>query len=229
MPGQRQPLPKNWPEALPYLTAPVYSPSLTKLQLTLLRTKPSDSRDFSLNPGPHANVRITPITDPAHPACGQAGLFAARALAPGSLILPYLGEVHPGSGSGAVAHGASDYDLWLARGEGDAGGGVAVDAAQRGNEARFVNDYRGVPGAVRANSEFGEVWDGRRGERGMAVFVLPAGKKEAGKGKGVGIAKGQEILVSYGRGFWDKRREEAGGDEEMNEEGEVLMDEVQDP
>lgn len=227
MPSQKQTLPKNWPETFPYLTAPAYSLSLTQGHLNLLRTKPADAiRELPLHRGPHASVKITPITDPAHPACGQAGLFAARPLAPGSLILPYLGEVHPGS---AAAHGASDYDLWLVRGEGEEGGGVAVDAARRGNEARFVNDYRGVPGAARANAEFGEVWDARRGERAMAVFVLPAGKREAGKGKGGGIAKGQEILVSYGRGFWEKRREEADGDEGMVGAGEVLAGEVQDP
>lgn len=225
MGGQKQqPVPKNWPATLPYLTSPAYSPALTKAKLQALRTKPpaTDLREVpaTLEPGPNANVRITPITDAQHPACGQAGLFAARALPPGSLVLPYLGEVHPGDSSAAE----SDYDLWL---DHDGGGGVAVDAARRGNEARFVNDYRGVPGAVRANAEFGEVWDGRRGERGMAVFVLGAGRRGGGGG---GIAKGQEILVSYGRGFWEKRREEASrakvGDAE---DGVVPVEEGPDP
>lgn len=210
MGGHKQALPKNWPETLPFLTSPVYSPALSKSQLQSLGSKPDASPDLrevprELKPGPCASVKITPITDARHPACGQAGLVAARALAPGSLILPYMGELHPAD---AAAHAASDYDLWLDRG-GDVA--VAVDAARMGNEARFVNDYRGVPGAVRPNAEFCEVWDVRRGERGMAVFVLPAGKKD-NKGKGQGISKGQEILVSYGRGFWGKRREEADGD-----------------
>lgn len=207
MGGQKQALPKNWPEGLPYLTYPAYSLALSKSQLQSLRSKADTSSDIciiprDLRPGPCSNVRITPITDTRHPACGQAGLFAARTLKPGSLILPYMGELHPAD---AAAHSSSDYDLWL-----DRSGDVALDAARMGNEARFVNDYRGVPGAVRANAEFGEVWDVRRGEKGMAVFVLPVGKMK--KGKGVGIAKGQEILVSYGRGFWEKRREEGEGE-----------------
>lgn len=216
MGGQRHPLPRNWPESLPYLTSPFYSSSLSKVQLQSLRTRPASAdllevpRD--LNPGPCAGVRITPISDPRHPACGQAGLFATRPLAPATLVLPYLGEVHP---SGSAEHASSDYDLWL-----DRGGDVAVDASTMGNEARFVNDYRGVPGVTRPNAEFCEVWDARRGEKGMAVFVLPAGKKE--KGKGRGIAKGQEILVSYGKGFWGKRREEMEleGDEEQQQQEE---------
>lgn len=219
MGGAKQTLPKNWPEGLPYLDSPAYSPALSKAQLQSLRSRPADDdlaaglREIprDVKPGACANVKITPITDARHPACGQAGLFAARALPAGSLILPYVGELHPAD---AAAHSSSDYDLWL-----DRSGDVAVDAARMGNEARFVNDYRGVPDAVRPNAEFGEVWDVRRGEKGMAVFVLPAGKKAKDKGGG-GIAKGQEILVSYGRGFWEKRREE--GEEDAIAEEETL-------
>jgi hypothetical protein len=32
------------------------------------------------------------------------------------------------------------------------GTGLSVDAAELGNEGRFVNDYRGVPGALRVRS-----------------------------------------------------------------------------
>lgn len=203
MGASKQELPKNWPVDFPYLTAPAYSPSFTKAQLQAIRTEPSgpsEVRDIprNLKPGPCSLVKIAAIVDTQHPAHGQAGLFATRHLAPGSLILPYLGEVHPAD---SEAHASSDYDLWL-----DRSGDAAVDASRMGNEARFVNDYRGVPGALRPNAEFCEVWDVRRGEKGMAVFVLPAAKKD--QRKGGGVAKGQEILVSYGKGFWSKRREE---------------------
>lgn len=218
MGGSKQPLPRNWPEDFPYLTSPAYSTSLTKEQLQSCRTKPPATgevlreipRDLKLGPCPL--VKITPINDPGHPACGQSGLFAARPLPPGSLILPYLGEYHPAD---SAAHATSDYDLWL-----DRDAEVAVDAARMGNEARFVNDYRGVPGAVKPNAEFCEVWDLRRGEKGMAVFVLPVGKKA--KGKGGGIAKGEEILISYGKGFWGERKGEVHEGEGEGGEGEGL-------
>ncbi|RKU44872.1 hypothetical protein DL546_007091 [Coniochaeta pulveracea] len=201
--------PSNWPSSLPYLRSPIYSPSLTQAHLTAIRTPSEALPSFpsSLLAGPHTNVRITPITDPAHPAYKQAGLFATRDLAPGELAVPYLGEYHPS----ATTDLTSDYDLWL-----DKSADVAVDAARMGNEARFVNDYRGVPGrdGKRQNAEFKEVWwagkDGK-GEKGMAVFVLPAGKRAVGRAKTVGIAKGEEILVSYGKGFWDQRRDEEAG------------------
>ncbi|KAK4145203.1 uncharacterized protein C8A04DRAFT_35925 [Dichotomopilus funicola] len=265
-------LPINWPAHIPYLTRPSYSRYLTPAHLRALRTRPAaNSADplpvipRSLRPGPCTSVCIVPITDLGHPANGQAGLFATRDLAPGELILPYIGEVHIGTAPfGRISshesdvnpdkdkhndqdnknndnndvdatsvvedqddpydYATSDYDLWIDR-ESD----LAVDAARAGNEARFINDYRGVPGPdqhvnsnfktkkqkkddqrTKANAEFRTVWDPRTGERGMAVFVLPAGKKATGRARTVGITRGEEVLVSYGRGFWQGRREVEG-------------------
>jgi hypothetical protein len=90
-------IPKNWPAGLPYLSQPAHAAHLTKAQAASLRTRPADlgagdTIPMSLPRGPSAVVRITPIAaDAAHPARGQAGLFATRALAPGALVLPYLG------------------------------------------------------------------------------------------------------------------------------------------
>ncbi len=85
--------------------------------------------------------------------------------------------------------------------------GIGIDADKGGNEARFVNDYRGV--REKPNAEFREVWDEREGRRGIGVWVLPEGK-----GKKVrGIGKGEEICVSYGRGFWGARRGAGEGED----------------
>jgi SET domain-containing protein len=138
-----------------------------------------------------------------HPAAGQAGLFATRDLKPGTFILQYIGEIHDSSSD---KHKDSDYDLSL-----DRILGIGIDAAEKGNEARFINDYRGVPGVKKANAEFKEIWDGARKERGMGVWVLGEGKGKSG-GKSKGIRKGEEILVSYGRGFWGARKDEEAED-----------------
>ncbi|KAI1088137.1 hypothetical protein F5B19DRAFT_27403 [Rostrohypoxylon terebratum] len=201
-------VPKNWPAAIPYLLQPSFAPHVTKFQQQLIKARPIDAiteipRDFPR--GPSTLARIVPITDPSHPANGQSGLFAARQLPPGSLILPYYGVLHSSLPPFCMAHEKSDYDLWL-----DRDAALAIDADKAGNEARFVNDYRGI--AARPNSEFRECWDLRRGEKCMAVFVLPAGKN-AGKKAAAGIGKGEEILVSYGKGFWSKRRDENQDDD----------------
>jgi SET domain-containing protein len=142
------------------------------------------------------NVSITAISDQAHPACGQSGLFAKRHLAPDSFILLYLGVIH----GQEDADPTSDYDLSL-----DRELNVGIDASKSGNEARFINDYRGVTQRG-PNAEFRDVWvEPRHGkyERRMAVFVLSSGK--SGK-RAAGIKKGEEILVSYGKGFWSERQ-----------------------
>ena len=213
-------LPANWPLEIAYLTTPYYS-GISPQQRKLLQTQPADmpGAPASTPPlpeippilrfGPSSAIEIRPITDPAHPAHGQRGLFAARHLPANAFILPYLGVYHRGNvavgGGGTNIHNKreSDYDLWL-----DRDVDVAIDADRRGNEARFANDYRGT-GKPRANAEFRQVWDPRRGERGMAIFVLPAGKRAVAAGLPTGIAKGDEILLSYGKGFWDMRRKEA--------------------
>ncbi|KAG6039388.1 hypothetical protein E4U41_002712 [Claviceps citrina] len=203
--------PKNWPPTLPYLPSPLHDKLLSPTHLHALHAKPSPSSSSSSSssshppstptippsatrPIPSPNVRIQPIRNPSHPAHGQHGLFAARHLPPGDLILVYSGRVHSSAGTDPT----SDYDLWIDR-EAD----LAVDAgAQGGNEARFVNDYRGV--ADRPNAVFGTAWCEAWGQLCVAVWVA------GGKGKGAGIRKGDEILVSYGKGFWGERR--AGGD-----------------
>ncbi|KAJ6442013.1 nucleoporin SONB [Purpureocillium lavendulum] len=186
--------PKNWPDSIRYLKAPLHSKELSATQLASLRSRPADlsaiPASATLTPSP--NVKIQPIRDPSHPANGQYGLFAAQNLKPGAFILAYLGRVHAGGASSEE----SDYDLWLSRDD-DGGDGLAVDAASEGNEGRFVNDYRGV--GERANAVFGTAFCERWGEVCMGVWVL--GGKNAAKG----IRKGEEILVSYGKGFWEER------------------------
>lgn len=213
--------PKNWPSGTPYLTTPVYSPTLTPSHLIALRTRPKDPKEIPPNTpkGPSNLVKITPITTPSHPANGQSGLFATKDLKPGTFILQYIGEIHatplnPSNSnednssdqtSGHETqkkpdpHANSNYDLSL-----DREMGIGIDADKRGNEARFINDYRGV--GEKPNAEFKEIWDVRSKERGMGVWVLPEGKS----GKGKGVRKGEEILVSYGRGFWGARKGEEG-------------------
>jgi hypothetical protein len=239
---KKETVPKSWPKDTDakFTSRLLYSPSITPALLGALHQPPEnltlleddgarDNEDRRSNgaplllarppPSPSPLVAIRRITDPAHPACGQHGLFAAAALAHGRLIVLYAGCVHatppapPAVAAGGEEaeeeeqeggkedlHAASDYDLAL-----DAALGVAVDAAREGSEARFVNDFRGV--RARPNAAFGDVWvrcgggggggGGGAVERHVGVF--------AACGRGGAIRKGEEIVVSYGKGFWRAR------------------------
>lgn len=122
------------------------------------------------------------------------------------MVIPYLGIIHADVVSEDAeevrkdsAHAESDYDLSLLRlSASDVRNplpghvSIGVDAASAGNAARFVNDYRGV--AARPNAEF-RIGRGEAGELRMEVWALKGG-----------IAKGDEVLVSYGKGWWGARK-----------------------
>jgi hypothetical protein len=175
------------------------------------------SLKFAPRPSTHpSGVIIKPITSSVHPAFGQLGLFAKKKISGGELVIPYLGVLHasltPTSNAdsdGSIPpldpnqhspHSSSDYDLSLLRlSAADPRNpfhgshiSIGVDAAMMGNAARFVNDFRGVAGA--ANAEF-RVGRGEGGEMRMEVWSLK-----------VGIGKGEEVLVSYGKGWWGARK-----------------------
>ncbi|GAA6023625.1 hypothetical protein JCM10207_005089 [Rhodosporidiobolus poonsookiae] len=209
--------PPNFPSTVAYLSTPLAS----KLLPAAARTRYCTPSSSSTLPNPPPRLAIRLISDPAHPANGQRGLFNAtgKAIPRGTWIRDYVGVVH----TEGEADPLSDYDLSLERrvveGEVDAEGTVKVevvgiDASKMGNEARFCNDYRGT-GAPRPNALFE-----------LRHFDLPS---SAGGGKGTrmavwagphGIDKGAEVLVSYGRGFWEKRMEEAEKEKERKREEE---------
>jgi hypothetical protein len=138
-----------------------------------------------------------------HPAHGQSGLFASKNLTPDTFICSYMGFVH----GPAEMNSDSNYDLSL-----DRELQIGVDATNMGNEARFINDYRGIrPDGP--NAEFRDclVYVGGLLELRIGIFVLSPGKKGGGRAKG--ISKGDEIVVSYGKGFWSHRRQEGEASE----------------
>ncbi|KAK3717970.1 hypothetical protein LTR37_005396 [Vermiconidia calcicola] len=201
-------LPRKWPGDIQYLTSPTYSPMITVDERIALSRLTAESTTYAKIPpealkSPCPRVDIRTIENTEHPAHGQRGLFASQHLQPDLFVCLYLGHVHTNSMSDTDPH--SDYDLSY-----DRDIGLSVDAARSGSEARFANDYRGV--AERPNSEFRDCFvqvksDKRSGglkwERRVGIFVLSAGK--AGKRK-AGVKAGEEILVTYGKGYWEGRK-----------------------
>jgi hypothetical protein len=197
-----------------YLTRPRLSPSFPPELVPVLLPP---SQKFAPRPTPHpASLAIKTVTTPGHPAHGQRSLVARKRLEPKTPLIPYLGIVHAdftdaagrrvdrGGREAASAHEESDYDLSLVRlsasdvrnpfGEKREGEAlhvsVGVDAARAGNAARFVNDFRGVAAAPNAEFRLG------RGEGGEARMEVWSTRR---------IEKGDEVLVSYGKGWWGAR------------------------
>lgn len=165
--------PGNWPSGIIYVTKNIYSKKISPDTLSTIVPKPPLSNSVC------KLVKIKLITTQDHPACGQYGLFASRKLPARSHVLDYMGYVHPDSESDAT----SDYDISL-----DSDLGIAIDAQRWGNEGRMVNDYRGI--GPRPNVMFDDHFV--NGEKRIGIYVMP----------GRDIAKGEELLVSYGKGIF---------------------------
>jgi hypothetical protein len=123
------------------------------------------------------------IDDATHPACGEFGLFACARLKARERIIDYHGVVT----TAADCSKTTNYSLAF----GDTNE-LAIDAEHEGNEARFCNDFRNTGRSQ--NAKF-ESYVDQAGHAKLAIFVLP----------NTTIAKGEEILISYGKSFWKHR------------------------
>jgi hypothetical protein len=174
-------LPPHWPLHIRYLRHSQYHSSVPP-EISCLIAGGSNRRDNpALNQPSRRAVTIRTISSLSHPAYGQRGLFAAKKIPPRTWIIDYVGEVHCDDRN-------SDYDISLYRSQD--GVSVGVDASLCGNEARFINDYRGIlshPNAIFAERTVS-------GELCMSLW----------SGSAV-IRKGEEIVVSYGKSWWRYR------------------------
>lgn len=172
-------VPSHWPPNVRYIENCGYHSSVSPSTRSFIQGNSTKSPH-----NPHSRVAIRLISSSSHPACGQYGLFAAKKIPPKTHILDYIGEIH------CDDRPDSDYDLSLYRSLD--GVNVGVDASVMGNEARFINDFRGI--RDRPNAVFS---DGRMASRELRMSVWSSSEV---------IKKGEEILVSYGKSWWKERK-----------------------
>lgn len=169
--------PPRWPSQIQYISSSRYHSSVNLEARAFIQ--PNNNSSITIQ---SRLVGIRPISSPTHPAFGQYGLFAAKKIPPRTHIIDYIGEIHSDD------RPASDYDLSLYRSQN--GWSVGIDASTMGNEARFINDYRGIrdkPNAIFVDARTAS------GELRMSIRSSEA------------IRKGEEILVSYGKAWWNAR------------------------
>ncbi|KAJ3129756.1 hypothetical protein HK098_000125 [Nowakowskiella sp. JEL0407] len=226
-------IPERLLDSYPELFTPPFLPSF----IINVRKPPIPPRSQkSILPIISPLVEIRKITDPNHPAYLQHGLFATRDLNPGELILEYRGIIYGDDWSTESDYILSFYKGFYNRPKSekiDFKEGVqendlaedavknlidiSIDAEKAGNEGRFINDYRGTR-ILKPNVEFELFLDGDDKVK-MGVFVI--GRKSTTKKmkqsnfknnrteQKTGIKMGEELLVTYGKGFWLGRSDNA--------------------
>jgi hypothetical protein len=126
---------------------------------------------------PEELLEVRVVTDPRHPAYGQAGLYAKSAISHNTIVTPYSGFIEVF----ATSCNSRTYTM----GFGSIGDDYALDAEFVGNYGRYANDPRGV-GTLQANLSA----ENRFNSRGESFTALVARRQ---------IAAGEEILMSYGK------------------------------
>jgi hypothetical protein len=181
--------PSVWPSDVRYVTSLVWGEDVKRAKEVYAKYKSSkDGKHLVASPAVvRKTVRWHRVDDPNHPAFGENGLFASRKLDPGERIVDYLGIVS--------LRGNEDQHSDYSASFGDEHE-LALDAASIGNEARMCNDFRNT--GKRANAVFEQYRD-EAGDQKLALFVDTKP-----------IQKGEEILVSYGKGFWVNRVGDVG-------------------
>mmetsp|Transcript_1319 Transcript_1319/g.1855 ORF Transcript_1319/g.1855 Transcript_1319/m.1855 type:complete len:157 (+) Transcript_1319:39-509(+) len=144
-------LPKGWPPEVEFKSDCDWTGVSEELR-TKLRPKQNNIKR------PCRSVRIRIIEDKSHPAYGQRGLFASGTIKPRTHIIDYVGKILPESKESTI----SDYIIAFTE-------NLSIDAADHGNESRFINDFRGTGG--KQNVKF-DTYESHEGVYGCGRFAI---------------------------------------------------------
>ncbi|KAL6079973.1 Glucose transport transcription regulator RGT1 [Balamuthia mandrillaris] len=150
-------------------------------------------------------LEIRKLADKQHPCNGQHGCFALLPYREGEVVCIYAGAVVNMDVGEYESYYNVDYSTQSAP---ERTSRMRVDASWIGNEARFINDYRGVPTSSSSvsspNVKLEKVWLGiaqpqhyrkhlEEEEKDHLVVVVQCIRD---------IAVGEELLLDYGMRYW---------------------------
>lgn len=127
----------KWWDNVHFIKSNHFSPDALAIYKIYKSSQHSNLQVDNIHQSKTPQYKIQKLLNPNHPACGQFGLFTTRSIPPYTHILNYVGYVHTESESDIT----SDYDIKFISLAHDS---LSIDALKMGNEARFINDYRGI-------------------------------------------------------------------------------------
>ena len=171
-----------WPSDVRYVTSLVWGDDVKRAKEVYRKYKVSGDRPLESTASAVRERALAAHRGRVAPRQGRERTFRRAKALPGEHIVDYLGYVtlsgNEDQTSDYSASFGDDHEL-------------ALDAAKVRNEARMCNDFRNT--GKRANAVFDQYRDAA-GDKKLAIFVGPHP-----------MGKGEEVLVSYGKGFWANR------------------------
>jgi hypothetical protein len=171
----------KWPKDCKHIQKLEWDSKISLKERELIFTRVKASRDLKTvfhSEKTQLRFLVKIVENPAHPAFAQYGLYSKKRIPPKTWIVDYLGYVT------MQPNPNSDYVLKFTE-------ELSIDAETIGNEARMVNDFRGIES--KPNAEFILYFDSNSQNLRIGVFSL------------LEIKCNVEILVTYGKGFWKNR------------------------
>lgn len=189
--------PEGWPRTLQYTNQLLWNEVPDECQF--LRDKIADPTSVRRP----KRLKIAIIQNRKHPCHGEGGLYAGEDIEKGTFLIDYAGHVSITLGDEHDTN-KSSYLLNLFHSE-EHMLYIDVDAARAGNEARFLNDFHGVPGADAPNCQFWPYYDTVTGEKRIGIKTIRE------------VTTGQELLVDYGGKYFAA---DSSDDSDMHESDE---------
>jgi len=184
--NKSQEIPENWPLGVRFVSGLNWKPNRRYYRRThrlsaQMQQKIREELGYQyIMP----DVIIKKITDISHPCYNEYGLFAKRNIPKYTYIGTYGGVVI--KSVSAVMHSFDYFVQFPEKTE------CFIDAKYEGNEARFINDYRGT------GKDDNVVFMPARAKQVGEVFIAVVAVAD--------IVEGEEILVDYGTAYWDAKR-----------------------
>ena len=193
--------PEGWPRDIKYTNQLLWNEVPDECQF--LRDKIADPTSVRRP----KRLKIIIIKNRKHPCHGEGGLYAGEDIEKGAFLLDYagfvsitLGDEHDTNKSSFLLNLFNSEEHMVY---------IDVDAARAGNEARFLNDFHGVPGIDAPNCQFWPYYDNVTGEKRIGIKTIRE------------VATGQELLVDYGGKYFAADSSDDSDMHESDEEFEV--------
>jgi hypothetical protein len=127
-----------------------------------------------------SGIEIRDITDISHPVCGGKGVYSTQKWETFDIVGQYTGEIKLDSKGGEYVAFLQDVNTHTF---------YSVDAKAKGNELRYINDYRNIASEPNVKLTITYI------DKMPRVLIIVI--------KDIGVD--DELLLDYGKDYWENK------------------------